>query len=95
MTANASQKGAMIMNYDYRVTGQVIGRLRVQREMSQEALSGLAGIARSHLAMIENGRKKANVETLWPIAAALDMRMSELMRIVEDEMDRMSHVTKP
>lgn len=45
--------------------------------------------------MIENGRKKANVETLWRIAAALDMRMSELMRMVEDEMDRMSHVTKP
>lgn len=95
MMANANQKGALIMNYDYRVTGQIIGRLRVQREMSQEALSGLAGIARSHLAMIENGRKKANVETLWRIAAALDMRMSELMRMVEDEMDRMSHVTKP
>lgn len=95
MMANANQKGALIMNYDYRVTGQIIGRLRVQREMSQEALSGLAGIARSHLAMIENGRKKANVETLWHIAAALDMRMSELMRMVEDEMDRMSHVTKP
>lgn len=45
MTANASQKGALIMSYDYRVTGQIIGRLRVQREMSQEALSGLAGIA--------------------------------------------------
>ncbi len=95
MMANANQKGALIMNYDYRVTGQIIGRLRVQREMSQEALSGLAGIARSHLAMIENGRKRANVETLWRLAAALDMRMSELMRMVEDEMDYVSHVTKP
>lgn len=93
--ANANQKGALIMNYDYRVTGQIIGRLRVQREMSQEALSGLAGIARSHLAMIENGRKRTNVETLWRLAAALDMRMSELMRMVEDEMDYVSHVTKP
>lgn len=45
--------------------------------------------------MIENGSKKANAETLWRIAAALDMRMSELLRMVEDEMDRLNHATKP
>lgn len=82
------------MNYDYKVTGRTIGRIRVQREMSQEVLSGLAGIARSHLAMIENGSKNANVETLWRIAAALDMRMSELMRLVEDEIAQRSHSVK-
>ena len=76
------------MNYDYKVTGRIIGRIRVQRGMSQEVRSGLAGVARSHLAMIENGSKNANVETLWCIAAALDMRMSELMRMVEDEIAR-------
>ena len=69
MMANANQKGALIMNYDYRVVGQIIGRIRVQREMSQEVLSGLAGVARSHLAMIESGSKNANVETLWRIAS--------------------------
>lgn len=53
------------MNYDYKVTGRIIGRIRVQRGMSQEVRSGLAGVARSHLAMIENGSKNANVETLW------------------------------
>ena len=92
MMANANQKGALIMNYDYRVVGQIIGRIRVQREMSQEVLSGLAGVARSHLAMIESGSKNANVETLWRIACALDMRMSELMRLVEDEIDRMNGI---
>ncbi len=88
MMANANQKGALSMNYDYSVVGQIIGHIRVQREMSQEVLSGLAGVARSYLAMIESGSKNANVETLWRIAAALDMRMSELMRLVEDEIDR-------
>ena len=82
------------MNYDYKVTGRIIGRIRVQREMSQEVLSELAGIARSHLAMIENGSKNANVETLWRIAAALDMRMSELMLLVEDEIAQRSHSVK-
>ena len=75
------------MLYNSRITGQVIGILRTQRGMSQEVLSGLAGIARSHLAMIENGRKNANVETLWRIAQALDIRLSDLIRMVEDKLD--------
>ena len=74
------------MLYDSKVTGQVIGILRTQRGMSQEVLSGLAGIARSHLTMIENGSKNANVETLWRIAEALDMRLSELMGLVEEKL---------
>ena len=73
------------MLYNSKITGQIIGVLRTRRGMSQEVLSGLAGISRSHLAMIENGRKKANVETLWRIAAALDMPLSELIRMVEEE----------
>ena len=74
------------MLYNSKITGQIIGILRTRRGMSQEVLSGLADISRSHLAMIENGRKKANVETLWRIAAALDMPLSDLIRMVEEEM---------
>lgn len=63
------------MLYNSQIVGQIIGKLRTERGMSQEVLSGLAGIARSHLTMIENGSKNANVETLWKIASALDMRL--------------------
>ena len=75
------------MLYNNKITGQIIGRLRTKRGMSQETLSGLAGIARSHLTMIENGDKNANVETLWRIALALDMRLSELISMVEGEIE--------
>lgn len=88
MMADANQKGTLNMEYDYKVTGQIIGHIRVQHKMSQEVPSGLTGVARSHLTMIENGSKNANVVTLWHIAAALDMHMSELMRMVEDEIAR-------
>lgn len=50
-------------------------------------MSGLAGIARTHLTMIENGGKQANFETIWRIALALDMRPSELVRRIEQEME--------
>ena len=73
------------MDYNHRITGQVIGLLRTQRGLSQEVLSGLAGIARSHLAMIENGSKNPSVDTLWRISDALGIPLSELFRMVESE----------
>ena len=72
------------MPYDHRITGQVIRRLRRQRGLSQEVLSGLAALSRSHLAEIESGKDSANVETLWRIAQAFGMPLSALIRQVEE-----------
>ena len=63
----------------------IIRKLRVKKGMSQEVLSGLAGISRSHLAMIEAGTINASVDTLWRIAEALDMKLSELISMVEED----------
>ena len=71
--------------YNCEITGQIIRALRIRQNLSQEVLSGLAGVARSHLAMIEAGAKNANVDTLWRIADALGLRLSELIRMVEEE----------
>lgn len=73
------------MLYNSQIVGQVIGKLRTERGMSQEVLSGLAGIARTHLTMIENGSKNASMETLWKISSALGIRLSELIRLAEEE----------
>lgn len=75
------------MNYDSKIMGRIISQMRMERNLSQEVLSGLAGIARSHLAMIETGRKNANVDTLWRIANALGVPLSQLIRQVEDAME--------
>lgn len=74
------------MRYDSVVTGKVIRQLRKERGVTQDVLSGLAGIGRSHLAMIENGQKNANVETLWRIAEALGIPLSQMILIVEEEL---------
>lgn len=73
------------MQYDHKVTGQVIRKLRKKKRLSQEVLSGLAGIERTHLAKIELGNKSASPETLWKIADAFDLRLSDLFRLVEEE----------
>ena len=73
------------MQFDSCVVGQTIRRLRKEKKLSQDVLSGLAGIARTHLTMIENGSKQPNFETIWKIALALDLRPSELVSLIEKE----------
>ena len=73
------------MPYNSKAFGLVIGRLRTQKGLTQERMSGLAGIARSHLVELENGKKTVKLNTLWNIAYALDLKPSELIRLVEKE----------
>ena len=73
--------------------GIVIRRLRKERKLSQEVLSGLAGIARSHLAMIETDMKMPNFETIWAIANALAIPPHELVRLIEEEAVRLENNT--
>lgn len=73
------------MHYDCIVTGKIIRQLRKEKLLSQEVLSGLAGISRSHLAMIESGKKSANVNTLWSIADALQVPLSQIIFMVENQ----------
>ena len=76
------------MQFDNNAVGRTIRRLRNKKVISQDVLSGFAGIARTHLTMIENGDKQANFETLWKIAYALDMRPSELVALIEVEIEK-------
>ncbi|MGN0467563.1 MAG: helix-turn-helix domain-containing protein [Acutalibacteraceae bacterium] len=74
-----------MIEYKSAAVGKVIKRLRKERKLTQEVFSGLAGIARSHLAMIESGDKKANFETIWKIANAFDMPVHKLVKMIEEQ----------
>lgn len=72
-----------MIEFDRNAVGVVIRQLRLERRLSQEVVSGLAGIARSHLAMIETGSKQPNFETLWRIANALNLKPHDLVERIE------------
>ena len=76
------------MSYNSKAFGMVISRLRTGRGMTQERFSAFAGIARSHLTMLENGKKRVRLDTFCRIADALELSPSALMRLVEEEMER-------
>lgn len=72
------------MRYDNKIAGIVIRDLRNKKGVTQEVLSGLAGIPRSHLAMIESGRISPKIDTLWRIAETLGLKLSELIQMIEE-----------
>ena len=73
------------MPYNRKAFGVVISKLRMQKGLTQENLSGLAGIARSHLAALESGEKTVKLDTMRRIADALEIKPSELLLMIEDE----------
>ena len=70
---------------DAKIVGQVLQREREKRKLSQEVVSGLAGIGRTHLSAIERGERKPTLETFFRLALALNMKPSALMAAIETE----------
>ena len=70
------------MAFPYAALGREIKRLRKEKGLSQEVLSGLAGIARTHLTMIENGSLKATTDTYYKIAQALGVKLSDVLTAI-------------
>lgn len=68
---------------DAVVVGRVIQDLREKKGLSQEVVSGLAGIGRTHLSAVERGERKPTMETFYRISDALQIRPSELMAMIE------------
>ncbi len=75
---------------DAKIVGQVIQRVREKNGMSQELVSGLAGIGRTHLSAIERGERKPTLETFYRIALAMNLQPWKLMRLIEEEMEKAS-----
>lgn len=69
------------------IVGKVIQQYREQRGISQEVLSGLADLGRTHLSAIERGVRKPTLETFFRIGDALRIRPSQILATIEDEIE--------
>ncbi|MBR4279252.1 MAG: helix-turn-helix transcriptional regulator [Clostridia bacterium] len=73
-----------IPTLDAMTVGKAITYFRKKKGLSQEVLSGLADIGRSHLSAIERGERKPTLETLYRISSALDVKMSDIVLKIEE-----------
>ena len=71
---------------DPKIVGDAIAHCRKSKKVSQEVLSGLADIGRTHLSAIERGERKPTLETLFRISYALGVKPSELVAEIEKRM---------
>lgn len=82
--------GVMLMfipTLDAKIVGKVIADIRNEKGISQEVLSGLADIGRTHLSAIERGERKPTLETLYRISCALGMKMSDIVKLIENRLN--------
>ncbi|MGN0503182.1 MAG: helix-turn-helix domain-containing protein [Ruminococcus sp.] len=73
---------------DSKIVGEVISEYRKKKNISQEVLSGLSDIGRTHLSAIERGERKPTLETFYRICVALDVKMSEVTAEIEKQIDK-------
>ena len=72
-----------------KVLGEVLRSLRTKDGKTLREVSERAGVSLGYLSEVERGQKEASSELLGSITAALDMRLSDLLRLVADRVEEM------
>lgn len=70
-----------------KLVGKTIQKFRENKNLSQEVLSGLAGIARTHLSAIERGERKPTLETFFKICQAMEIKASIVFAEIEKNLN--------
>ncbi|MDR2558425.1 MAG: helix-turn-helix domain-containing protein [Oscillospiraceae bacterium] len=71
---------------DAKTIGKIIKQYRERKGLSQEVVSGLADISRSHLSRIETGVHSPSVTILYKLSDALGVKASDILRAAEENM---------
>lgn len=58
--------------------GENLRKIRHEKALSQEYISLESGISRSHIAMIESGKRDVTVTNLFKISRALQVQMQDI-----------------
>ena len=66
--------------------GQNLRKIRQETSYTQEKLALESGISRSHIAMIEAGKRDITLTNLFKISRALGISLSELFEFDDTEM---------
>jgi transcriptional regulator with XRE-family HTH domain len=65
--------------------GEVVRKRRLALNLSQEELAGRAGVHRTYLSDIERGARNITITVLTRLADALDVKVSRLFRLTEQQ----------
>jgi transcriptional regulator with XRE-family HTH domain len=66
-----------------RHLGKNLWRARRRAGYSQEALGAICGLHRTEIGMVENGERLPRIDTAMKLAAALEVRVDQLIEGIE------------
>lgn len=66
--------------------GSVIRRLRREKGWSQDELSHRADVARSHLSLLELGRKSPTLDSIFKLCRALAVSLPMLAILIDEKL---------
>jgi transcriptional regulator with XRE-family HTH domain len=69
--------------FDLVALGAAIKRLRINARMSQQELAASAGVHRTYVSDVENGRRNVTLEILYRISSGLGVKLSKLTGMAE------------
>lgn len=70
------------MNSIHYEIGNRIRQIRTRKKLSQEKLAELSNLNTSYIGQIERGEKNPSVDTVYSIATALDIDISQLFNSI-------------
>ncbi len=68
-----------------RLFGRILQKLRTERGLSQEELGFESDYHRTYISQLERGQKNPSLKAIFRLAAALEVKPSEMVKRVEDQ----------
>ncbi|HDR7662875.1 MULTISPECIES: helix-turn-helix domain-containing protein [Bacillus] len=66
--------------------GNVLQEYRLNSKMSQEELAFNSGLDRTYISLLERGKRKPTINTLFALALALKVNPSQLIKKLEEKL---------
>ncbi|PWW32329.1 DNA-binding XRE family transcriptional regulator [Cytobacillus oceanisediminis] len=68
------------------IFGKVLRNLREEKKISQEQLAYLSELDRTYISLLERGKRRPTINTLFALSQSLGLKPSEFLGKVEKEL---------
>jgi len=71
--------------FDLSIYGKTLKDIRTQKGISQQELAFMTELDRTYISMLERNLRQPSLETVFKISAALGLKASEFIRMIETQ----------